>query len=153
MNTTTFFPFTLPELSILLIACAILLIGVFSKNGAPRISYLFSQGALIVALCLLLEIPVGSHDVYNMIIIDRLAIALKICILLAVMLTFRYADHYNRENQLPASEFYVLGLLSTIGMLLLVSTTQLLMLFLGLELVALPIYTMTAMMRGRMRSV
>ena len=84
---------------------------------------------------------------------DRLSVYLKLFIYLSVFFTFIYACEYNNERKIPATEFYTLGLLSLLGMMILVSSYNLLTLFLGLELFSLPTYAMVAMHRRKTRCV
>ncbi|OGT51270.1 MAG: NADH:ubiquinone oxidoreductase subunit N [Gammaproteobacteria bacterium RIFCSPHIGHO2_12_FULL_42_13] len=142
-----------PESCLLIFACAVLMLGVFARSGAPSLSYFLSQIGLLLAVCLLFFFPMNAGHFSELLTVDRLSVALQVCVIIAVLFSFHYANHYNQMHHLPAAEFYVLGLLSTIGMLLLVATSNMMMLFLGLELMALPVYTMTAMMRSKMRSV
>lgn len=149
---------TLPELFILLMSLIILMVGVFSKNGAPRFSFYCSQFTLLIAALLIMRIHLLLRHTavivyHQMFIIDSLAILLKLFVLIGMLLTFSYSDTYNKNNAIPANEFYVLGLLSTIGMMILVSSMNFLTLFLGLELMSLPIYAMVALMRGKERCI
>ncbi|MDP1574612.1 MAG: NADH-quinone oxidoreductase subunit NuoN [Coxiellaceae bacterium] len=150
---TTLYPI-LPELFILLMSCAILLIGVFSSNGAPRISFYCAQITLLIALLLLTQqTPSTTHFFYGLFANDKLALALKALMLTAMIFTIGYSHRYNTINGIPGNEFYVLALLSTIGMMVLVSGENLLMLFLGLELMSLPIYAMVALQRAKARAI
>src|SRR3989338_7159807 len=147
--------YILPELFILLMSLAILMIGVFSKHGAPRLSLYLTQITLFIALLMtsyFLNTPV-IHAFYSLFILDQIAVVLKIFILTAMIFTFWYSHSYNKTNAIPANEFYVLGLLSTVGMMILVSSSNLMTLFLGLELMSLPIYAMVALQREKMRCV
>ncbi len=148
----------LPELSILLMACLILLKGVFSADGAPRTSYYLSQLTLIFALFLNVHgfAAVNQPFFYSfkhLIITDKLSYTLNVFILIAMIFTFWYSHAYNDDNRIPANEFYVLGLLATVGMMLLVSSENFITLFLGLELMSLPVYAMVALMREKSRCI
>ncbi|MFO3150523.1 NADH-quinone oxidoreductase subunit N, partial [Legionella pneumophila serogroup 1] len=63
------------------------------------------------------------------------------------LLSFVYSQNYLDERQMPTGDYYVLGLFSTLGMMILVSAHSLLSLYLGLELMSLPLYAMTAIRR------
>lgn len=150
---TLFLPI-FPELFVLVLSCLILMIGVFSKNGAPRLSFYAAQFTLLIALLLLTQQTASTtHYFYGLFANDQLALALKALILAAMVFTLGYSHHYNAVNRIPANEFYVLALLSTLGMMILVSGENLLMLFLGLELMSLPIYAMVALQRSKARAI
>lgn len=150
----------LPEFFILLMACLILMKGVASPEciGAPVFSYRLSQLTLIVSLFLTihgyaaLQMPV-LYIFNQLMVVDKLAFTLQVFILIAMIFTFWYSYTYNQANQLPQNEFHVLGLLATLGMLLLVSSANFLTLFLGIELMSLPVYAMVALMRDKSRCV
>ena len=148
----------IPEIFLLIMACAILMIGVFSKKGAATASFwlsiisLFITALLVAYVYFLLNTP-STIAFHNMFVLDKLAVVLKIFILIAMIFTFWYSHLYNKNNSIPANEFYVLGLLSTLGMMILVSGANFVTLFLGLELMSLPIYAMVALMRSKERCI
>src|SRR3990167_7785191 len=91
----------------------------------------------------------GSNIVFSgMFILDPLSVALNSFILIAMFFTFWYSHTYNENNAIPANEFYVLGLLATLGMMIMISSADFVSLFLGLELMSLPVYAMVALIRG-----
>lgn len=148
----------LPEIFVLAMACVILLVGLWIKR-IPSISYYLAQLTLIAAL-ILTWIAFSYYDhglnvltFNNTFILDRLAFVLKMAVIVAVLVCFIYSRHYNQDHFIPANEFYVLGLLSTLGMMTLVSAYNFLTLFLGMELLSLPIYAMIALQRGKERSI
>lgn len=147
-----------PELFMLLMSCLILMLGVFSKNGAPRASYYLSQITLLLSAVAVFHIfYLGADNTiyafHEMFVLDKLAVALKIFILISMMFTFWYSRLYNVNNAVPANEFYVLGLLATLGMMVLVSSANFVTLFLGMELMSLPVYTMVGLMRNKSRCI
>ena len=83
----------------------------------------------------------------DLFISDDVAHLLKIFIYLTVLLSFVYSRNYIDERQMPSGDYYVLGLFSTLGMMVLVSAHNLLTIFLGMELMSLPVYAMTAIRR------
>lgn len=149
---------SVPEIFLLVMSCLILLNGVFTKNGAPRFSYYASLATLLVTAYLQAHIFALTSDATNyafsgMFVLDKLAVTLNIFILIAMFFTLWYSNRYNAENNIPAMEFYVLGLLATLGMMIMVSSASFITLFLGLELMSLPVYAMVAIMRSRSRCV
>lgn len=148
----------LPEIFLLAMSCLILLNGVFSKNGAPRASFYFSQITLLITAYWVLHIFFLAGDTTtfafsNMFVLDKLSVTLKLFILISMFFTFWYSHLYNENNKIPANEFYVLGLLATLGMMVLVSASHFVTLFLGLELMSLPVYAMVALMRSKERCI
>lgn len=72
---------------------------------------------------------------------------MKLFMFITVLLSFIYSHNYINERQMPSGDYYVLGLFSTLGMMILVSAHSMLTVYLGLELMSLPIYAMTAIRR------
>lgn len=150
------FPAT-PEVFLMFMACVILMVGVFVKENRI-ISHILAQLTVVALAALTLyDFHVWhSTTMYafdNEFVVDRLSVGLQEFIFLSVFGTFAYSRHYNVVHRLPENEFYVLGLLSLLGMMVLVSAHSLLTLLLGMELMALPIYALVAFARGKERAV
>lgn len=145
-------PIFIPELFMFFMACVALMSGVFFANCFGMMPYYVVQTALVITLawCLhtFLTIAAPSTAFEHMFLLDRLAVVLKALICLFAFVAFVYAKGYNRARAIPTNEFYVLGLLSIVGMMVLVSAHHLLIIYLGLELFSLPIYAMIALRRG-----
>lgn len=145
----------LPELFVLVMACTILLAALFLPKNSKWIYHL-TQLTLVVALFLVMYLykQTGSGGTTfafgGQYIFDVMAFVLKCFICISVFFTFVYSRVYNRNRSIQKAEYYVLGLLSTLGMLILVSSHSLLTLYLGLELFSLPTFAMVAMYRGSM---
>ncbi len=140
-----------PELAIALFAMVVLGLAAFFPRRLDGI-YVLTQMGLLFALSLSLmqwlHVPViALHDMY---LLDVLGWVLKIGILLSVFVVVLYGRLYV-FNALPNwhGEYHALLLLSTLGMLVLVQANHLLVLYLGLELMSLPLYAMLAMERER----
>lgn len=148
----------LPEVWVLFMSLLTLMVGVFVSKHR-QLPYYLAQVTLVVAAALTWFVFTKSDasqaviTLNNGFILDRLACILKMFIYVAAFFTFIYSGHYNRDRNVQALEFYVLGLLSTLGMMILVSAYNLLPLFLGLELMSLPIYAMVAMQRHKARGI
>jgi NADH-quinone oxidoreductase subunit N len=78
---------------------------------------------------------------------DRLGDITKLGILFVGFFIFIYAEHYLESRKILRGEFYVLSLASILGMFILVSANSLLTIYLGLELLSLPLYALIAMQR------
>lgn len=149
----------IPEIFVLLMACVTLMAGLFFEKRLKNISYYLVQSTLILVGWLTWHV-FALHGFHMKIfafnstfVLDKLAVVLKLFIYLSAFLTFLYSRQYNEDRFIPANEFYVLGLLSVLGMMVLVSAHNLLTIFLGLELLSLPIYAMVALQRGKARCI
>lgn len=134
----------------LLAACVTLLTGVFLGNRARLTPFVLAQLSLVIAAGLTLNQffnmseTIAFHDMF---VLDKLAILSKLCIYLFSFIAFFYARPYFSKIPALVNEYFVLGLFSVLGMMVVVSAHNFIVLFLGLELFSLPIYAMIALRR------
>lgn len=139
----------LPEIIILVTACAALLVDLFVRHRWKAAALTLSCVGLIVASIFSFSF-IGHYKVIalgGLFISDDVAQLMKVFIFITVFLSFIYSRYYLDERQMPAGDYYVLGLFSTLGMIILVSSHSMLLIYLGLELMSLPLYAMTAIRR------
>lgn len=84
--------------------------------------------------------------------VDGFSIFITVVIACAVVLCALLADGYLRREGLEGPEFYVLMLLSAAGGVIMASSNDLIVLFLGLETLSISVYVLAAMHRKRMTS-
>jgi len=152
MTTPTLLPLTaadlpplLPELVVIGGAFALLILDLFISQRHKVWTHFLSVAILVVAFALLLGGVGGQGEVFQgMFIRDAAADAMKIVVVLATGLTLLYGWSYLRERDLYQGEIAVLLLFATAGMMVLVSAGSLLMVYLGLELLALSSYALVA---------
>ena len=146
----------IPEMFILFMALTILMLGVFIKKF-HQISYYLAQLTLIAVSGLTWYVFSNLSSItftfHHMFVLDYFSMNLKLFIYLSIFFTFLYTREYNSERKISHTEFYTLGLLSMLGMMILISSYNLLSAFLGMELLSLPTYVMVAMYRYKTRSV
>ncbi|KTD76252.1 NADH-quinone oxidoreductase subunit NuoN [Legionella waltersii] len=139
----------IPEMIVLITACIALLADLFLKNKVKSIAYYIVCLGLVLAACVS-YLYVGDFKILifkGMFVSDDIAHLMKLFIYITVLLSFVYSRNYIDERQIPSGDYYVLGLFSTLGMMLLVSAHSLLTVYLGLELMSLPLYAMTTIRR------
>jgi NADH-quinone oxidoreductase subunit N len=88
----------------------------------------------------------------NAYVSDALSQVLKITATGFVALTFLYSRDYLRANDLHKGEFYVLGLIGLLGMMIMISANSMLIMYLGLETLALSLYALVAIDRNNATS-
>ncbi|MBU3626394.1 NADH-quinone oxidoreductase subunit NuoN [Polynucleobacter sp. JS-Safj-400b-B2] len=84
---------------------------------------------------------------------DPFSNLLKACSCIAVLVSLIYSKQYLMDRALFRPDFIVLALLALLGQFVLISGANLLTLYLGLELMALPTYALVAMRHGSEKSV
>jgi len=138
----------LPEDFLLGAISAILLIDLFLKPAQRGVTHWLSLGALIVTAVLILTDSEPATVAFSGAYIhDGIAAVLKVFILGITAVVFVLGQSYLRERQLFIGEYYLLILFAVLGMLLLVSAGNLVMVYLGLELFALSTYGLVAINR------
>ncbi len=85
--------------------------------------------------------------------IDHFALAFKVVVLSGTFLSALLCDTWLRNQRIQTGAFLALVLFSTSGMLYLISATDMVMLFVGLELMSIPMYCLAASLRWDDRSV
>jgi len=138
----------LPEDFLLGAVCAILLIDLFLKPSQRGVTHWLSIGTLLATIALILSDHDGAVSAFGgMYLHDGVAAVLKTFILGTTALVFVYARGYLRDRGLLVGEFYLLCLFATLGAMLLVSAGNLVMVYLGLELLTLSSYALVALNR------
>lgn len=141
--------YAIPEFVIFVTICLSLLAELFFKDKCKSITLIFASLGLVTAIVS----SVFALGEFNRVIFtglfvsDDLGHLMKIFIFISVLLSFLYSKLYLEERDIPSGDFYVLGLISTLGMIVLVSSHSLLTIYLGVELLSLPLYAMVAMRR------
>lgn len=135
----------LPELVLIDSAFALLIIDLFIGERHKVWTHFLSVLALVVVLAMLATGSGGQGVVLNgMFVRDNAADLMKLAIVLMSTLTLVYGWSYLRERRLYKGEIPVLVLFATAGMMMMVSAGSLLMVYLGLELLALCSYALVA---------
>ena len=140
----------LPEIIILVTGCVALLGDLFFRQYVKSVAFICACIGLVLAAgtTFLFIGQFNLTSLNGLFISDDAGQLMKLFIYLTVFLSFVYSRHYLDERQMPSGDYYVLGLFSTLGMMALVSAHSLLTIYLGLELLSLPLYAMTAIRRS-----
>lgn len=144
---------TLPE--ILLAAGALVLILLGALAG-ERASGLVTQLAVLILVLALLSTFYDVHSravLWNGALIDdAFARFMQMLVLIGAIATLVMAQDYLRRERIARFEFPILILLSTTGMMVLISAHNLIALYLGFELMSLALYVIAAFHRDDMRA-
>ncbi len=141
-----------PEIFLLVMTCVVMLVDLFSaaEKREGRL-FILSIGTLIVVALSFFVLPVqtaASRFAFNgMLIVDGMAVILKVAIAIAVAMVIVYSRAYLAARKLFSGEFITLILFATLGMMVMVSANHFISLYLGLELLALSSYAMVALNR------
>jgi NADH-quinone oxidoreductase subunit N len=142
------------EIFLLVAASAILLIDMFLSEAKRSVTYLLSLATLVVCGALTFADFNTGATVYtfsNMFVSDPMSNLLKLFTYLAVGVTLIYSRQYAGERGMLSGnlggEFYVLALFSMLGQMVMISGNNMLVIYLGLELMSLSLYALVALRR------
>lgn len=157
MQSQFLFVLALPEILLLILTAAILLIDAFSKDAERRATFLLTLVALLVmTVCSALQWNdgVAGRTFNGMYVADSLGHFLKIASYIAVAITLIYGREYaeKREIMSGGGEFYTLTLFALLGQMVLISAGNLLTVFLGLELMSFALYALIALRRENIKA-
>ena len=144
-----------PELFLLAATCVILLADLFIGQSRRIVTHLLSVAVLLLTAVLVWRSQhtgVAGTAFDGMYLLDGLAGLLKVFLLGVSALVLIYAKPYLQRQQLFSGEFYLLVLFAVLGMMLQVSSGNLLMLYLGLELMSLSSYALVALQRDNSKA-
>jgi len=143
----------LPELLLGVGAMTLLILGVYRSEEAGRLIDAASVALLVIAGLIVLVLPEGRLVAFNRsFVVDDFARFLKILAMFGSAAAIVMSLDYARREREERFEYSVLILLSTLGMLMLISAADLIALYLGLELMSLPLYVVAASHRSSLRS-
>jgi NADH-quinone oxidoreductase subunit N len=143
----------LPEFVLGIGAMALLLVGVYRPADTGRFIDAAAIGLLALAGVVLAVLPPGKLVTFGgSFIVDEFARFLKFLALIGSAAAIAMSIDYARREAQERFEYSVLILLSTLGMLMLISAADLIALYLGLELMSLPLYVVAASHRSSLRS-
>ena len=144
--------YILPELFLSLAIMSLLMVGAFIKKSF-KLVYLLTIFSLIFAIILLLNQPSEIIKIFNeSYIIDRLSIFMKVLTLLFCLFVLLSSKDYVKSTSIDKIEYPIIILASTLGMILMISSYDLIVFYLGLELQSLGLYILSSFRRDDEKS-
>ena len=143
----------LPEIFISLSIMFLLIFGVFKKNSS-KIVYNLSSISLIIGLGLLLVFS-ETYDYYLFLDsykIDNLSFFMKLLTILSGIFVLLISYKYIEKIKIIKIEYPILILSAILGMLVMISSNDLMVFYMGLELQSLPLYVLAAINTNNVKS-
>ena len=141
--------FVIPEIFLALSLMFLLLLGVFKKNSST-IVYNLSILIFIITVPLILNVPLSGteflifNDSYK---IDYLSSFIKILIVISTLFVLLTSSQYLKSINIYNVEYPILILSSILGMMVMVSSNDLIVFYIGLELQSLALYVLASFNR------
>ncbi len=145
----------LPELFVAGMSLVILMVTTFSPKQRARSAAFWLSELTLVGAFLLLMFAGGSARTVTfsgMYIADLFGAALKALVCVSVGMMLQYGRAYMAERKLDSPEYYLMVLFAALGMMVLISASHFLTMYLGLELMSLSLYGLVAVDRDNVRS-
>lgn len=146
----------MPETVLSIFAMALLLINVFVPSEQKSyLGYLSFIGIIVTFFFVVggWNAPLQLQEGFNgSVIQDNFALFFKAIFLVGAALTVLIADQYMAREECNQGELYPLILLATAGMMLMASGTDLMTIFLGLEVLSVALYVLAGFNRGNLKS-
>jgi len=144
----------LPEVFVLSMAMIVLMIDLFIKPSSRWIIFALSQLTLLGGAYLTSQH--FNHETQfafsNMFVRDGLADLLKMMSYMGTSLIFFYSRSYMKDRNLYRGEYFSLVLFALLGMMIMISSHNMLLVYMGLELLSLCLYSLTALDRDNQKA-
>jgi len=142
--------FALPELFLLSAISIILLFDLFASERLKSLTYYLTQLALIITGWLAFDLIGESATIFSgTFVLDTMGSTFKVFIMGFAIIALVYTRHYLKAHELLRNEYFILALMSILGMMVMVSGHSLLTLYMGLEIMSLSLYALIASARDR----
>ena len=140
-----------PEIVLLTMACVILLVDLGVKSPQRTLTYVLTLLTLAVVAALEAVYAIGGDTVYGfgkMVVSDPMGNWLKCFASVAMMVTMVYGRPYVFDRgMLRGGEFFTLGMFALLGIFVMISGNNFLVIYMGLELMTLCSYALVALRR------
>jgi NADH-quinone oxidoreductase subunit N len=147
----------LPEVVLSVCAMIVLLVDVIQKGdrtqpSRPVVSWLALVGVLLAAAANVWLVSAREASPTGMIAVDGFRVFSNFLFLLAAAFFVLISHRYFDDEHMSLGELYVLVLFATVGMMVFAGSRDLMVTFLGLELMSVPVYVLTGSNRRNPRS-
>ena len=143
-----------PEIFLSLSIMFLLILGVFKKNSSKLIQNI-SLIILLITSVITLNETLGIQEILlfnSSIVIDYLSSFMKIVTLLAAFLVLVISSNYLKTLKIFKIEYPILILSSVLGMMIMISSNDLIVFYMGLELQSLALYVLATFNRDQLKS-
>ena len=141
-----------PEIFLSLSIFSILMLGVFIKKSFNLIFNLSSL-IIIITLAIIFNNTSSTEKIFlDSFVRDKFSNFFKILILISSLFVLNSSKNFIIDNKLDKFEYPIIILISILGMFFMVSSNDLILFYLGLELQSLSLYILAAIDRDNLRS-
>ncbi|MBX3618122.1 NADH-quinone oxidoreductase subunit NuoN [Nitrosomonas sp.] len=137
------------EIFMLIMVCVVMLADLTAGNNRRHVAYLLTQITLLgCALLTFISFSTEvNHTFHGMYVDDSMSDILKLMVYGTVSAVLIYSHTYVSDRGMLRGEFFSLILFATLGMMVMISASHFLTLYIGLELLSLSLYALVALRR------
>jgi len=136
-----------PVLVLSVFAMGVLVLDLWAGKNKTLLMFISLVGLLMTAISAFAKHPLPAFAFTDSYIVDHLSIFFICIFTISSALTILLSFEYNERKGIKAGEYYALILLCTVGMIILASSTDLIMIFLGIEIVSICLYVLAGFRR------
>ena len=144
-----------PEIVLLAMACVVVVADLWVTDPARRLTFWLTQGTMVLVGALHLYYAQSGATHYGMngmVVTDPMGHLLAFFACLSMAVTVAYAQPYLASRDMFKGEFFTLSLFVLLGISVMCSANHFLVVYLGLEVMSLSLYALTALRRDHGRS-
>jgi len=144
-----------PEIVLLAMACVVVVADLWVTDPARRLTFWLTQGTMVLVGALHLYYAQSGATHYGMngmVVTDPMGHLLAFFACLSMAVTVAYAQPYLASRDMLKGEFFTLSLFVLLGISVMCSANHFLVVYLGLEVMSLSLYALTALRRDHGRS-
>lgn len=142
----------IPEIVLTLSGLIILLLGAIQKKNNSFFSSAIFAAAAFIAVGFITFTNANGLAYYGLFINDEFSRYMKLLVIIAGLLSIILSLDFNKKNQTTYFEFIALIIFSTVGAMIMMSSNNMMTLYLGLELSSLSLYILCAIDRNNLLS-
>ncbi len=143
----------MPSMVLSCFGMLLLLVSVFSKRGrTTHIAWMSIVALAITAIVTISGWNSPQEGFAGSVVLDNFATFFNMIFIIAAALTILISDGYLQREGYPVGEYYPLILFCTAGAMWMASGTDLMTIFLGLEVLSVSLYVLAGFFRGDTRS-
>jgi len=144
-----------PEIVLLGMACLVTVVDLWVTDPARRLTFWMTQASMVVVGVMHLMYAQSGITLYGMngmVVTDPMGHLLAFFACMAMAITVAYAQPYLASRDMLKGEFFSLSLFVLLGISVMCSANHFLVVYLGLEVMSLSLYALTALRRDHGRS-
>ena len=141
-----------PVIVLSVFAMMVLVVDLFGGRNKTVLVFISLVGLLMTAISAFAKNPIPAYSFNDSYIVDHLSLFFICIFTISSALAILLSVEYNEREGIRAGEYYALILFCTVGMILLASSTDMIMIFLGIEIVSICLYVLAGIRRDNLRS-